>query len=398
MNKKIIIPIFIILFSFIPVVNAQSFEKTIYINASGSITSNLVDMPYIVNGSYGIDNLNSITCSPKLMIWGISNVSTANTSIQTLSFSSCTNFQILSNPYEDENSNRESSRTNIWSPFNYSIVYHMGEGSGSAIESSTNANNASFLVGITRNTTNGLFDRFITHPVSVGPDSYILVPDNQTIVKGTKFTATIWFRFYKTGEYQALYDKGNNVGDTQFYLRINPTNQLECFVDNVIVTSGVIPNNSWQFATCGFDGTSVFLWHNESFVGRTPLSTTKITTQPLKIAGDTTASGQGGYGGDVDEFRLTDQNLTDNQIRQMYAEGNARISSLALHTTTISPVQPIARNITILRILPIVFILGSLGGFLVSLGRKEMMGILLCLFLLILSIAMASYIYGVVGA
>jgi len=117
-----------------------------------------------------------------------------------------------------------------------------------------------------------------------------------------------------------------NKGKLAFKVTTNENGQK-------LVSEGIIRNNVWQMVTCTFDGTDMRWYINGENVHNEPLSGT------LKDSG-AALIGSSGWGeeyfeGGIDDVRLFDNALTEQQIVDLFEKGNVNttpVNSVALRT------------------------------------------------------------------
>lgn len=191
-----------------------------------------------------------------------------------------------------------------------------------ATDSSGNNNNG-VITGAT------CVDGKINKALNFNGNSYLEAPNSPTLNISSQVTIIAWINVSSISSYNRIIAKSHTSN-------VNPYTMYGLMFDNAnhirleITTSGtqnavngitIIPNNIWTFVAGTYDGSSMKVYVNGN-LDNSSSHTGGIDTNimPLSI-------GRSGFGldyfiGTIDEVRIYNRSLSDNEIKSIFSEGN----------------------------------------------------------------------------
>ena len=135
------------------------------------------------------------------------------------------------------------------------------------------------------------------------------------------YTISVWVKWESYVGHTNYMTITGNGAQHRFLIHI-PSEMILCQMDsNFFSTSGTVPENEWTHVVFWFDGSVFKYYFNGEFDVSKTSSNMDLTAFPAKIGTYETTPVNYKYKGFMDDFRIYDQALTDEQIRALYNEG-----------------------------------------------------------------------------
>ncbi|MBU2543665.1 DUF2341 domain-containing protein [Patescibacteria group bacterium] len=224
---------------------------------------------------------------------------------------------------------------------------------GTANDASGNGNNGTITIGATGSQTavgtcttastawgNGVTGKYNSSLNFDGTDDYIEITDPATsnwpldISNSNTMSISAWIK-PSAGDYRTIVSKGYNSTDGSYALRITRDSEPIKAFFQVYNSSGTIgsagtysniSNGTWYHITGVYNGSQVCFYVNGKLDGSCGSLTGNIKTNdlPLRFGRLSTAAAATEYfPGQIDDVRIYNYALTDNQVKTLYNQGSA---------------------------------------------------------------------------
>jgi len=142
-----------------------------------------------------------------------------------------------------------------------------------------------------------------------------------------------WFRFFEDSAGHAIVSNSNYAADGYMLYQATdaPYNRIQAFVYTtsiaVIVSKTLLNTNEWYHVVLTYDGSFIKLYINGVLDNRVAQSgTIKATTNPFLI-GSTYTTGEAKFNGIIDEVRIFNRALSEEEIKFLYQEGLKKLQN-----------------------------------------------------------------------
>ena len=201
----------------------------------------------------------------------------------------------------------------------------------SSYDSSANSNNAVLVATPTRGS--GKISGGVTLN---GSSQYVTGPD---VDLTSAMTAEIWVNPSSSGQTAKLISKHSSTTDAQLYLDV-ASNLVTAHVtvggtEYTAVSSTALPSSAWTHLAVTFDGSNLRLYQDGVIEDTTAVSGSMATNNYLWTFGRDASASSGYFAGSLDEFKLFNRALTDNEISAEFNSQDAgNASGLSLGSIT----------------------------------------------------------------
>ena len=227
--------------------------------------------------------------------------------------------------------------------------YNFNEGSGTVLHDTSGNGNEGAITGATWSGS-GKFGGALVFSAS---SSWVTIPDSTSLTFSAAMTLEAWVKPsspFPPGEWVTVIAKERNPWDyyyglfTSAYLNAAESLVYVWYLDSMVqhgndqIVDGVSPTplNAWTHLAMTYDSASQRLFVNGVLVASRPM-TDEIpmwASQPLRIGGGYTNSGQGGLTGMIDEVRIYNRALSQAEIQ---TDMGTAVSGSAPTLTSLSP-------------------------------------------------------------
>jgi len=195
----------------------------------------------------------------------------------------------------------------------YRLMTQVGTGATATLETTFDFDNTKYITfGYAEETTE------VRSVYFDGTNDLLEMEDNLNL-DPTGFTISAWIKRDAGTNNASIVSKRNTANTNGYDLRLNGLSHLEMrWVNggNRIVTSSVsIPQDEWHHVAVTYDGTNAKLFIDGVLDTNANLPAPLVTTEFFNIAGAGTTSYTDHFGGNIDEVRVWNTDLTTDQLR-----------------------------------------------------------------------------------
>jgi hypothetical protein len=157
-----------------------------------------------------------------------------------------------------------------------------------------------------------------------GVDDFGELDDNTLEASDNSFTVTAWIKTNSSGEDKFIFDDKSGEGYSFLIDNYYGTDNLALYIGDGTDTqrlrgSTEIPSKEWHFAAGVFNGSHMKLYLNGSLDGERTASTfTPYQGTAGPYIADDTGGGDGFYNGKMDELRIYNRALNQEEIKDLY--------------------------------------------------------------------------------
>jgi hypothetical protein len=163
-----------------------------------------------------------------------------------------------------------------------------------------------------------------------GSSTYIDIPHHSSMDLGAAITISAWIKWNGNGTAQRIISRWSNagVGNQQYIFGLNTSNQLSLAIGGGTMASTFVPSTNWHHVVAVHDGTTGSIYVDGEVVAQENFSITPNPgTQPTYIGagGSALAMPTWVFNGNLDEVKLYNYALTENEITVEYNRGAAMV-------------------------------------------------------------------------
>ena len=223
--------------------------------------------------------------------------------------------------------------TDVWS--DYTVVLHMNESSGTAIDSTEHALNAvaagdatGNMVGVTGVIGGGRYNQ----DANIDIHNHFEIPSYDAYSLGDTFTLSGWFNCTETRGWNRYFSRKSTYGNTPGIDVENNYNasgdQIDVYGNDSTNVKANVPHmdgGGWTYLTFVYEGSTVSCYTNGALSASGEITPVTDNGNPLSIGNNATGT-ERSFFGSFDEVRLTPLALSADRIAADYA--TARGSSI----------------------------------------------------------------------
>jgi len=198
----------------------------------------------------------------------------------------------------------------LWLKFN--------EGSGNIAYDSSFYNNHGTIYGATW--TDGKFGKALSFD---GVDDWVKVADSESL-NPKRITITAWVKRDTTGVSHSIVGKFRFASNTSYYLIIRAMDTVEFIIgdgaNRYALNGNTIIDTNWHFIAATYDGACMKIWIDGELDNSLSVTTNIASnTQPVTIGTwNPTAADPAHFNGTIDEVRIYNRALSENEIKMLY--------------------------------------------------------------------------------
>jgi hypothetical protein len=156
-----------------------------------------------------------------------------------------------------------------------------------------------------------------------GSSNFITVPYNQIFDLPNSFTLSVWINTTNVNLGQRIIDRstGGTSNDWLVDLSPNPTDlkKIRCIAGGAVTNlpysnPSITQNNTWNLVTITYDRQNIKFYINGNIDNVLPLVTATPTSKNIVRIGASTSGGAGFFSGKLDDIRIYNRALTQDEI------------------------------------------------------------------------------------
>ena len=225
--------------------------------------------------------------------------------------------------------------------YNFDNVAILGEDSTTVIDMSSNTNTGSFSVSPDADSGYSISGKYNGAWMFDGGGDYIEVGDVLDFSGNAPFTVSAWFKKESSvpnGDYWAIVNKftdikvGENRGNTGWLIGVRQGNKFffdrwESGTESVSILDETLNNDVWYHVVGTYNGTHIKTYLNGQF-GDSSESSFSLSDKEdsLRIGGRSDGWSNAYFDGTIDEVRIWNRCLTDEEIYIHYASNLNKIN------------------------------------------------------------------------